>query len=169
MSGNHKQVNVPGCVHCDKLIFMYAIRYIFTNNQLFIMTDSFVPPLWILCPCEGLRLRIAIEPQLSELISDGQQLTTINRFQRYGNSPANGDYIEGIAAVGANSGLVLGVHRRIYVYWRSPALDPVLNFSRYYTSLLALPIVIGDKGRSLLHPVTLLQTQRFASALDDLT
>ena len=128
---------------------------------------SFVPPIWVVCTQEGLRVRIALEPELFGTVTDGEQLQSIRRFQRFGSSPANGDYIEGIAAVTSQVGLVVGIHRRLYVTWITPALDPVLNFSQYFATILALPIAMTE-----LYPkipsrsnraVTLPQTQRFAS------
>lgn len=73
---------------------------------------TFVPPIWIICPNEGLRLRIAIESELLGTISDGEQLQTIIRYQRFGTTPANGDFIEGAAAVTSSAGLVIGIHVR---------------------------------------------------------
>ena len=63
------------------------------------LSDWFVPPIWVTCPDEGLRIRIAIEPELSGTVTDGEQLPTLIRFQKFGTSLANGDYIEAVAAV----------------------------------------------------------------------
>jgi len=101
---------------------------------------AFVPPITVLLPFEGLRLRIQLHTVLAPFISNGEQLRTISRFQSCGICPAHGEYIEGIAAVSGKSPLVLGVHRRLYVRWITPAANPALNFSRYYLSILALPI-----------------------------
>lgn len=126
-----------------------------------------VPPIWVTCPQEGLRIRIAIESELSGTITNEEQLQTLSRFQRFGNSPANGDYIEGVAAVTSGVGLVIGIHRRLYVNWIAPALDPALNFSRYYTTVLALPVVMTEPYPTVqcqyLSAVTLLEMQRFAT------
>lgn len=131
------------------------------------MSDyNFVPPIWIVCPSEGLRLRIALAPELSDTISDGEQLQTIIRFQRFGSTPANGDFVEGIAAVATLAGLVIGIHRRIYVSWISPALNPALNYSRYFTTVLALPIAISCPPREYPAAVTLLETQRLGNPSD---
>lgn len=131
------------------------------------MSDyNFVPPIWIICPEEGLRLRIAIAPELSDTISDGEQLQTMIRFQQFGSTPANGDFVEGIAAVATLAGLVIGIHRRIYVAWISPALNPALNYSRYFTTILALPIAIASPPREYPAAVTLLETQRLGNPSD---
>lgn len=121
----------------------------------------FVPPVWVICPSEGLRLRIAIEPELLGTIIDSEQLQTITRYQRFGNSPANGDFIEGIAAVTSSAGLVIGIHRRLYVTWLAPALNPALNYSRYFTTVLALPATMTSPPNEYPAAVTLLETQRF--------
>lgn len=121
----------------------------------------FVPPVWVICPSEGLRLRIAIEPELLGTIIDGEQLQTITRYQKFGNSPANGDFIEGIAAVTSSAGLVIGIHRRLYVTWLTPALNPALNYSRYFITVLALPATMTSPPNEYPAAVTLLETQRF--------
>lgn len=121
-----------------------------------------VPPIWIICLDEGLRLKIAIEPELSETIIDGEQLQTINRFQRFGSSPANGEYVEGIATVSTQAGLLIGIHRRLYVAWSAPALNPALNYSRYFTTVLALPATMTSPPNKYLTAVILLETQRFS-------
>lgn len=121
----------------------------------------FVSPVWVICPEEGLRLRIAIEPELLGTIIDGEQLQTITRYQRFGNSPANGDFIEGIAAVTSSAGLVIGIHRRLYVTWLAPALNPAVNYSRYFTTVLALPTTMTSPPNEYPAAVTLLETQRF--------
>ena len=131
------------------------------------LSDWFVPPIWVTCPDEGLRIRIAIEPELLGTIADEEQLQTLKRFQRFGNTPANGDYIEGVAAVTSKVGLVLGIHRRLYVNWIAPALAPVLNYSCYFVTVLALPIVMTEPYLTVqcqyLSAVTLLEIQRFAT------
>ncbi len=130
-------------------------------------SDNFVPPIWVVCTQEGLRIRIALQPELSRTVSKGEQLQSIRRFQRFGNNPTNGDYIEGVAAVTSQVGLVIGIHRRLYVNWMTPALDPVLNFSRYFATVLALPITMTEPNPKILsrstRAVNLLETQRFAS------
>lgn len=130
-------------------------------------SDTFVPPIWVVCTHEGLRIRIALEPELSGTVSNGEQLQSIRRFQRFGTSRANGDYIECIAVVTSQVGLVIGIHRRLYVTWMTPALDPVLNFSRYFATVLALPIAMTEPYPKILsrstRAVNLLETQRFAS------
>jgi hypothetical protein len=122
---------------------------------------------WVTCPDEGLRIRIAFEPELLGTIAPEEQLQTLNRFQKFGNLPANGDFIEGVATVTTEVGLVLGIHRRLYVNWIAPALDPALNFSRYFVSVLALPIVMTEPYPTVqcqyLSAVTLLELQRFAT------
>ncbi|MEC4812735.1 MAG: hypothetical protein SAK29_05595 [Scytonema sp. PMC 1069.18] len=129
--------------------------------------DTFVPPIWVVCTQEGLRVRIALEPKLLGTVSNGEQLQSIKRFQRFGSSSTNGDYIEGIAAVTSQVGLVIGIHRRLYVTWRTPALDPMLNFSRYFATVLALPIAMAEAYPKIptrsTRAVTLLETQRFAN------
>ncbi|HAX74407.1 MAG TPA: hypothetical protein DCY88_00865 [Cyanobacteria bacterium UBA11372] len=129
--------------------------------------QKFIPPIWVTCPHEGLRIRIAIASELSGTIADEEQLKTLSRFQRFGSTPANGEYIEGVAVVSSAVGLALGIHRRLYVNWIAPALDPALNFSRYFVSVLALPIVMTEPYPKLSsqYPaaVNLLETQRFAT------
>jgi hypothetical protein len=126
-----------------------------------------VPPIWVTCPQEGLRIRISIEYELSGTITDEEQLQTLSRFQRFGNRPANGDFIEGVAALTSEVGLVIGIHRRLYVNWIAPALDPVLNYSCYFVTVLALPVVMIEPYPTVqcqyLSAVTLLETQRFAT------
>ena len=122
---------------------------------------TFVPPIWIICPHEGLRLRIAIESELLGTITDSEQLQTITRYQRFGTSPANGDFIEGVAAVTSGAGLVIGIHRRLYVTWLAPALNPALNYSRYFVTILALPTTMTSAPNEYPAAVNLLETQRF--------
>ncbi|GAB1540343.1 hypothetical protein NUACC21_30120 [Scytonema sp. NUACC21] len=130
-------------------------------------SDTFVPPIWVVCTQEGLRVRIALEPKLFATVSNGEQLQSIRRFQSFGSSSTNGDYIESIAVVTSQVGLVIGIHRRLYVTWRTPALDPMLNFSRYFATVLALPIAMTEAYPKIptrsTRAVTLLETQRFAS------
>ena len=130
-------------------------------------SHNFIPPIWVTCPHEGLRIRIAIASELSGTIADEEQLQTLSRFQRFGSTPANGEYIEGVAVVTSSVGLALGIHRRLYVNWIAPALDPALNFSRYFVSVLALPVVMTEPYPKLSsqYPaaVNLLETQRFAT------
>jgi hypothetical protein len=129
-------------------------------------SDTFVPPIWVVCTQEGLRVRIALEPKLFATVSNGEQLQSIRRFQSFGSSSTNGDYIESIAVVTSQVGLVIGIHRRLYVTWRTPALDPILNFSRYFATVLALPLVMTEAYPKIpirsTRAVTLLETQRFA-------
>lgn len=122
---------------------------------------TFVPPIWVICPNEGLRLRIAIESELLGTISDGEQLQTIIRYQRFGTTPANGDFIEGAAAVTSSAGLVIGIHRRLYVTWLAPALNPALNYSRYFVTILALPTTMSSAPNEYPAAISLLETQRF--------
>lgn len=130
------------------------------------MSYRIVPPVWVVCPNEGLRLRLAIDPVLSGAVTDREQLLTIARFQRFGNSPANGDYVEGIAAVATGTGLLIGVHRRLYVTWIAPALEPALNFSRYFVTILALPATMAFFPHEYPSVITLLETQRFGKPSD---
>ena len=133
---------------------------------------KFFPPIWVSCPQEGLRIRIAIESELSGTITDGEQLQTLKRFQKFGNSPANGDYIEGVAAVTSEVGLVIGIHRRLYVTWIAPTLNPTLNYSRYFVTVLALPVVMTESYPILLNhytaAVTLLEIQHSATSVEQL-
>ena len=130
-------------------------------------SDTFVPPIWVICTQEGLRMRIALKPELFGTVTNGEQLQSIRRFQRFGTSPTNGDYIEGVVAVTSQAGLVIGIHRRLYVTWMSPAVDPVLNFSRYFATVLALPLAITEPYPKIpsrsTRALSLLETQRFAS------
>lgn len=130
------------------------------------LSDWFVPPIWVTCPDEGLRIRIAIEPELSGTVTDGEQLPTLIRFQKFGTSLANGDYIEAVAAVSTQGGLIIGIHRKLYVTWIAPALDPALNFSRYFTTILALPVTMASPPSHYPAAVNLLQTQRFSNPSD---
>ncbi|MGA9378794.1 MAG: hypothetical protein WBV73_08495 [Phormidium sp.] len=122
---------------------------------------TFVPPIWIICPDEGLKLRIAIESELLGTITDGEQLQTIIRYQRFGTTPANGDFIEGIAAVTSSAGLVIGIQRRLYVTWLAPAINPALNYSRYFVTILALPTTMTSAPNDYPAAISLLETQRF--------
>ncbi len=44
------------------------------------LSDWFVPPIWVTCPDEGLRIRIAIESELLGTVTDGEQLPTLTRY-----------------------------------------------------------------------------------------
>ncbi|OKH32532.1 hypothetical protein NIES2119_25655, partial [[Phormidium ambiguum] IAM M-71] len=57
-------------------------------------------------------------------------------------------------------------NRRIYVAWISPALNPALNYSRYFTTILALPIAISSPPREYPAAITLLETQRLGNPSD---
>ncbi len=111
-----------------------------------------------------------MEPELFGAIADGEELQTLYRFQRFDSSPANGDYIEGVAAVVSEGGLVIGIHRRLYVTWIAPAIDPVVNFSRYFATVLALPVAMSKPDLELHNqcasPLTLLEAELFASPLN---
>ncbi|HAA28671.1 MAG TPA: hypothetical protein DCE56_14525 [Cyanobacteria bacterium UBA8553] len=41
---------------------------------------KFFPPIWVSCPQEGLRIRIAIESELLGTVTDGEQLPTLTRY-----------------------------------------------------------------------------------------
>ncbi|HAX77595.1 MAG TPA: hypothetical protein DCY88_17605 [Cyanobacteria bacterium UBA11372] len=57
-------------------------------------------------------------------------------------------------------------NRKLYVTWIAPALDPALNFSRYFTTILALPVTMASPPRHYPAAVNLLQTQRFCNPSD---
>ncbi|MFB2895206.1 hypothetical protein ACE1CI_20040 [Aerosakkonemataceae cyanobacterium BLCC-F50] len=57
--------------------------------------------------------------------------------------------------------LVIEIHRRLYVTWLAPAINPALNYNRYFVSILALQTTISSPPEEYLSAVSLLETQRF--------
>lgn len=127
------------------------------------MTDTCVQPMWVVCAHERMRLQISLQPDIANLVTDGKQMITIRRDRNISYLRDIGYYIENTAVViNPDTGLIMGLHRRVYINWRTPAEDPIFTYSRFFTRLLGLPLDIATKTEIIgIRSISLLQFEKF--------
>ena len=90
-------------------------------------------------------------------------MITIRRDRNISYLRDIGYYIENTAVViNPDTGLIMGLHRRVYINWRTPAEDPIFTYSRFFTRLLGLPLDIATKTEIIgIRSISLLQFEKF--------
>jgi len=126
------------------------------------MTNTFVQPIWVVAAHEFLRLQIALVPELIDLLSEGTQLITIRREEFTGHSTEHGWFVQCTSTLVAPSGLLLGLHRKLYIDWRMPEQEPLLTPSRLFANLMALPIDRSYQRLISSRSIHLIQWEKFA-------
>jgi hypothetical protein len=126
------------------------------------MTDTFVQPIWVVAPHESLRLQIAIIPELIDLICEGTQLITIRRDEYPGHSREHGWFMQCTSTLVATSGLILGLHKKLYIDWRMPEEEPLQMTSRLFADIMGLPIDRSYQRLILSRSIHLIQWEKFA-------